>query len=77
MIAAVSNKNIFHMLNLYINGVKAANVPNSMVVALDDETGQSVSQGYASTLHRLTQSSSPNAGHRLIGSLSQSVLRSP
>ena len=52
----MSNKNIFHMLNLYINGVKAAKVPNSMVVALDDETGPLVSQGYASTGHRLGRS---------------------
>jgi len=39
VIAAVSNKNIFHMLTLFINGVKAAGVANSMVVALDEETG--------------------------------------
>ena len=38
MLAAVSNKNIFHMLNLFVNGIKAANVSNAMVVALDDAT---------------------------------------
>ena len=38
VIAAVSNKNIFHMLQLFVNGIKAAGIPNSMVVALDDET---------------------------------------
>ena len=38
VIAAVSNKNIFHMLNLFINGIKAANISNAMVVALDDAT---------------------------------------
>ena len=38
VIAAVSNKNIFHMLQLFVDGIKAAGVPNSMVVALDDET---------------------------------------
>ena len=38
VIAAVSNKNIFHMLQLFVNGIKAANVTNGMVVALDDQT---------------------------------------
>ena len=38
VLAAVSNKNIFHMLQLFVDGIKAAGVPNSMVVALDDET---------------------------------------
>jgi len=38
VLAAVSNKNIFHMLNLFVNGIKAANVSNAMVVALDDAT---------------------------------------
>ena len=39
VLAAVSNKNIFHMLQLYVDGFqKGAKVPNSMVVALDDPT---------------------------------------
>lgn len=38
VLAAVSNKNIFHMLTLFVNGIKAANVSNAMVVALDDAT---------------------------------------
>lgn len=38
VLAAVSNKNIFHMLQLFVNGIKAANVSNAMVVALDDAT---------------------------------------
>lgn len=38
-LVAVSNKNILHMLQLYVDGVKRANVPNALVVALDDETG--------------------------------------
>jgi hypothetical protein len=38
VLAAVSNKNIFHMLGLFVNGIKAANVSNAMVVALDDAT---------------------------------------
>lgn len=37
-LVAVSNKNIFHMLQLYIDGVKRAKVSNALVVALDDET---------------------------------------
>ncbi|KAK3259995.1 hypothetical protein CYMTET_31032, partial [Cymbomonas tetramitiformis] len=40
VLAAVSNKNIFHMLKLYFKGVRAANVSNAMVVALDEETGE-------------------------------------
>jgi len=40
VIAAVSNKNIFHMLQLFVNGIKTAGVKNGMVVALDDETSQ-------------------------------------
>jgi hypothetical protein len=39
VLAAVSNKNIFHMLGMYIEGVRKANVTNAMVVALDEETG--------------------------------------
>jgi hypothetical protein len=39
VLAAVSNKNIFHMLQLFVDGIKAANVTNAMVVALDDATG--------------------------------------
>lgn len=35
----MSNKNIFHMLGMYIEGVRKANVTNAMVVALDEETG--------------------------------------
>jgi hypothetical protein len=38
VLAAVSNKNIFHMLQLFVNGIKAANVSNAMVVSLDDAT---------------------------------------
>lgn len=38
-LVAVSNKNIHHMLQLYIDGVKRAKVSNALVVALDDETG--------------------------------------
>jgi len=38
VLAAVSNRNIFHMLQLFVNGGKAAKVPNLMVVALDDAT---------------------------------------
>ena len=28
----------FHLLQLYVNGIKAANISNAMVVALDDAT---------------------------------------
>ena len=38
VLAAVSNKNIFHMLQLFVNGIKAANISNAMVVSLDDAT---------------------------------------
>jgi len=40
VLVAVSNKNIFHMLGMYIEGVRKANVSNAMVVALDEETGR-------------------------------------
>ena len=40
VLAAVSNKNIFHMLQLFVNGIKAAKVENAMVVALDDATAE-------------------------------------
>jgi len=41
VLAAVSNKNIFHMLQLYVDGFqKGAKIPNSMVVALDEPTAE-------------------------------------
>jgi len=41
VLAAVSNKNIFHMLQLYVDGIqKGAKVPNAMVVALDEPTAE-------------------------------------
>ena len=40
VLAAVSNKNIFYMLGLYIDGLKKTNITNFIVVALDKETAQ-------------------------------------
>mmetsp|Transcript_33962 Transcript_33962/g.47046 ORF Transcript_33962/g.47046 Transcript_33962/m.47046 type:complete len:726 (-) Transcript_33962:56-2233(-) len=40
VLVAVSNKNIFHMLGMYMDGVKSANISNALVVALDEETGR-------------------------------------
>ena len=40
VLAAVSNKNIFYMLGLYIDGLKKTNITNFVVVALDKETAQ-------------------------------------
>lgn len=38
ILAAVSNKNIFYMLGLYIDGLKRTNITNYVIVALDKET---------------------------------------
>ena len=64
VLAAVSNKNIFHMLQLFVNGIKAANVSNAMVVALDDATDAWLAQKDVRTPHRLPAASaamSPSA----------------
>jgi|TARA_B100001142_G_scaffold255254_2_gene256441 hypothetical protein len=38
VLVAVSNKNIFYMLGLYLDAVATANITNSIVVALDKDT---------------------------------------
>jgi len=40
VLAAVSNKNIFYMLGLYIDGLKRTNITNYVIVALDEETAE-------------------------------------
>ena len=40
-VGVLSNKNIFHLLQLYVDGFqKGAKIPNSMVVALDEPTAE-------------------------------------
>lgn len=38
VVAAVSNKNVLDVLELYLKGIKAANISNALAVALDTET---------------------------------------
>jgi hypothetical protein len=40
VLAAVSNSNILYMLGLFLDGVKAANISNAIVVALDKKTAE-------------------------------------
>lgn len=40
VIAAVSNSNILYMLGLFVDGLRAANITNGIVVALDAKTAQ-------------------------------------
>ena len=52
VLAAVSNKNIFHMLQLYIDGVpKGAQVPNALVVALDEARAHTHTDAWGVHIH--------------------------
>jgi len=54
VLAAVSNKNIFHMLQLYVDGIqKGAKVPNAMVVALDEPTADWCKVLHVHGMHQL------------------------
>ena len=54
VLAAVSNKNIFHMLQLYVDGIqKGAKVPNAMVVALDEPTAEWCKVLHVHGMHQL------------------------
>jgi hypothetical protein len=52
VLAAVSNKNIFHMLELYIDGLKRTGITNYVIVALDSETADWCKQREVPYYHR-------------------------
>ena len=56
IVAAVSNKNIFYMLGLFIDGLKRTKIKNYVVVALDKETAAWCKERDVPYYHRELQS---------------------
>jgi hypothetical protein len=56
VVAAVSNKNIFYMLGLFIDGLKKTKIENYVIVALDEETAAWCKERDVPYYHRELQS---------------------
>ena len=74
VIAAVSNKNIFHMLELYIKGIQAANITNALVVALDTETSVWLTRRKVDNYVKVLSSRTGATGNHATSSLKFKVL---
>lgn len=74
VLAAVSNKNIFHMLSLYIDGLKRTGIENYVIVALDKETAEWCKERDVPYYHRELQSITGSTDNHATSGLKFKVL---
>jgi hypothetical protein len=75
VLAAVSNSNILYMLGLFLDGVNAANITNTIVVALDQRTADWCSDRGAPYYHRELKSLTGSTDNHATSGLKFQVLR--
>ena len=75
VLVAVSNSNILYMLGLFLDGVKAANISNTIVVALDQRTADWCKRRGAPYYHRELKSLTGSTDNHATSGLKFEVLR--
>lgn len=75
VLAAVSNSNILYMLGLFLDGVAAANITNTVVVALDQRTADWCKKRGAPYYHRELKSLTGSTDNHATSGLKFQVLR--
>ena len=75
VLAAVSNSNILYMLGLFLDGIKASNITNTVIVALDQKTADWCKQRGAPYYHRELKSLTGSTDNHATSGLKFQVLR--